>query len=183
MDHVVIPLDRDHVAARALLLDGLSAAIGMEAVPEQVGPHVTLVAYDGLDAGAAVAALSDVAAASEPFTMHSHGYGFFTDDDPIGLNLHVPVVREPALEALHQAVSVALAGAGATIAGWTTPTWWTPHITLVDRGLQPDSLGAGAAWLAGRHHPSWRIPVDRLVVVGGWRTRDEPGATLRLGRQ
>jgi 2'-5' RNA ligase len=182
MDHVVIPLDRDHVAARALLLEGLATAIGMESVPEQVDPHVTVVAYEGLDAESAVAALAGVAAGTEPFTMHSHGYGFFTDDDPIGLNLHVPVVREPALEALHQAVSVELAAAGADIAGWTTPWWWSPHITLVDRGLRPDSLAAGAEWLAGRHHPSWRIPVDHLLVVGGWRSRDTPGARLRLGR-
>jgi 2'-5' RNA ligase len=181
MDHVVIPLDRDHVAARALLLEGLMTAIGMEAVPEAVDPHVTLVAHDGIEGEVAVGALSAVAATVEPFTMHSHGYGFFTDEDPIGLNLHVPVVREPALEGLHQAVCVALTAAGATIAGWTTPTWWTPHITLLDRGLRPESLAAGAAWLAGRHHPSWRIPVDRLLAVGGWRSRDAPGATLLLG--
>jgi 2'-5' RNA ligase len=181
MDHVVIPLDRDHVAARALLLDGLLTAIGMEAAPEAVDPHVTVVAYEGLDGAAAVDALAPVAAAAEPFTMHSHGYGFFTDEDPLGLNLHVPVVREPALETLHQDVAAALAAAGATIAGWTTPTWWTPHITLLDRGLRPDSLAAGAAWLAGRHHPSWRIPVDRLLAVGGWRSRGAPGATLPLG--
>jgi 2'-5' RNA ligase len=182
MHHVVVPLDHDHVAARALLLDGLVAAAGLTSPSEAVDPHVTVVAFTDLDAGAAGDVLAEVARACEPFVMHSHGYGFFTDQDPIGLNLHVPVVRDPALSALHAAACVALEAAGATLAGWTTPPWWTPHITLVDRGLQPDSLAAGVAWLATRHHPSWRIPVERLRVVGGWSTREVPGRELALGR-
>jgi len=75
-------------------------------------------------------------------------------------------VRAAALDALHGRVCAALHRAGAQVAGWSEPNIWYPHITLVDRGLDPAHLGAGVAWLARRHHPSWHIPVDRLQVTG-----------------
>ena len=181
MDHVSIPLDRDHIVARSLIVDAVVAAAGLVAPAEVARPHVTVVGYTDLGPAAARLALEPVVAATAPFVLHSHGFGFFTGDGPNSLNLHVPVVRAPALDALHQAACVALEEAGAELAGWTTPQWWTPHITLLDRGLDPSSFASSAAWLAGRRHPSWRIPVDRLLLTGGWPDRGDPGEELLLG--
>jgi 2'-5' RNA ligase len=166
VDHVVIPLDRDHGAVLAVLADDLARAAGLPAPAEDRHAHVTVVSYAGLGRSAALEAARAVAADSAPLVVHAHGYGFFTGDDPTGLSLHVPVVRTALLDALHQRVCAALHRAGAQVAGWSEPDIWSPHITLVDRGLDPARLGAGAAWLARRHHPSWNIPVDRLQVIG-----------------
>jgi 2'-5' RNA ligase len=167
VDHVVIPLDGDHAAVLARLADELATAAGVPALEEGRHVHVTVVSYAGLSRRVAVEAVDAVAAGCSPFVAHAHGYGFFTGDQPSGLSLHVPVVRAGALDTLHRKVCAAIHRAGARVAGWSEPDIWSPHITLVDRGLDPVRLGAAAAWLARRHHPSWHIPVDRLQVTGG----------------
>ena len=180
MDHVVIPLDGDHARAAAQLAGGITAAAGMERDPEST-PHITLVAFSGGQTGAVLDVLRAVAAATEPFTTRAHGFGFFSGDEPSDLSLHVPVVRGPALDALHRDVCAAVQDVGGQVAGWCTPDLWTPHVTLVDRDLDPVRLGRGATWLSRRHHPSWHIPVDRLCLTGGWPERAVSAEMLALG--
>lgn len=182
MDHVAIPLDADHVRALADLVGGLTVATGL-AGAERSHPHITLTAHSGEAREAALEAVEEVAAATTPFTVHAHGYGFFTGDRSSELSLHVPVVRTEALAALHRDVCAALADAGADVAPWCGPDLWSPHVTLLDRGLDPLALGEAAAWLAQRHHPSWQIPVDRLAYTGGWAERDRPADVIPLGRR
>ncbi|MDP1804666.1 MAG: 2'-5' RNA ligase family protein, partial [Acidimicrobiales bacterium] len=117
--------------------------------------------------------------AIEPFVIHAHGYGFFTGDNPANLTLHVPVVRAEALDSLHGRLWAQLVDAGAEVAPWSAPDLWTPHLTVLDRALDPPALGAAATWLARRHHPSWSILVDRVVLTGGWP--DRTGRVLPLG--
>ena len=180
MDHVVIPLRRDHVGALATLAEGVASAAGVARSTVRPNPHVTLVAYTGLARAAALVAVEAAVADSGPFVLYAHGYGFFTGDDPQELSLHVPVVRNGPLDALHRDVCDGLHRAGAIVAGWSESALWSPHITLLDRGLDAAGLGAAAAWLAHRHHPSWHVPVDRVLLTGGWTEREEGGDLVAL---
>lgn len=181
MDHLVIPLDEPHARVLGELAGQLLAGAELDAAGLLPTPHLTLLAFRGLDWAAAEAALAPLAAATAPFTVHAHGYGFFAAAEPAGLSLHVPVVRGARLDRLHRQACAALRCAGAEVAGWTDPEVWTPHLTVLDRGLDAERLGRAVAWLARRHHPSWRIPVDRLELTGGWPQREHPGLVLPLG--
>lgn len=181
MDHLVLPLDVSHVHVVDELIAGVAAAAGLTPPPEASDPHLTLIAHRGLDSASVASAIAAVAAATAPFTIHAHGYGFFTGPEPSDLSLHVPVVRSAPLEALHGGLCAAVRDAGADIAGWSAPEVWSPHITLLDRQLDPARLGAAAAWLAQRRHPSWRISIDRVAVTGGWAQRHRPALVLPLG--
>jgi 2'-5' RNA ligase len=165
VDHVVIPLDDDHARSLRRLR---RVAQGPSRTAEASG-HVTLVAYVGLDRAGAAAAVRRAVGSIEPFFVRAHGYGFFVGDEG-DASLHVPVVRDQALNELHASVTTSLREAGAVPAGWTDPAVWSPHITVIEGGLDGDGLAAVVAALARRHHPSWRVPVSRLEIVGG---RDE----------
>ncbi len=180
MDHVVLPLDEDHVEAVAALVDEAAA---ME-VPtgEWSAPHVTLVAYEGVPRSVALKAITVGVAGTPPFALRAHGYGVFGSTGDGGLNLHVPVVRGRELDVLHEQVRDALLGVGAEVAGWTEPDVWSPHITLLDGDLDALDVAAGIACLAAHHHPSWHVPVDRLEVWGGWPERNRPGDEVRFRR-
>lgn len=181
MDHLVLPLDLPHVQAFEELVAGVAAAAGVPPAARPSRPHITLIAYDGLDRALVPSVVAPVVEATLPFTIHAHGYGCFTGPEPSDLSLHVPVVRSDPLNALHGGLCAALREASAEIAGWSTPDMWSPHITLLDRDLDPTRLGRAATWLAERHHPSWRILVDRIAASGGWPERHQPDLTIRLG--
>ena len=179
MDHIVIPIGPDHRKAIDALVAGAGAAAGLASRTAAPDPHVSLFAYQGLSRAGAEAAIEASLRETEPFVIHAHGYGFFTGDHPADLALHVPVVRDRALDSLHDDVWARLRAAGAHVAPWSAPGLWTPHLTLLDRALDPVALGAAVAWLARRHHPSWSIPVDRVVLTGGWP--DRTGRVIPLG--
>jgi hypothetical protein len=169
MDHVVVPLDEDHRRSTAAIASALCERIGGRAPPADVDRHITLVSFCGAQVPSVLAGLRATLPGVEPFVVRAHGYGFFRGDGDDGLSLHVPVVRSPPLELLHRRVHGALVSVGADIAGWTAPALWSPHITLLDRDLEPDGLATAVRWLASHHHPSWHVPVDRVLVVGGRR--------------
>lgn len=175
----MIPIGDDHRRAIDTLVAGAVAATGIEHLAEAPEPHVSLLAYEGVSRTAAAKAIEATLEATPPFVIHAHGYGFFTGDHPTNLTLHVPVVRAAALDRLHGELWAALRGVGAEVAPWSSPELWTPHLTLLDRALDPPALGAAAAWLARRHHPSWHILVDRVTLTGGWP--DRRGRVMPLG--
>ncbi|SRR6266508_5261254 len=111
MDHLVIPLDRDHTQALTELVRATAMAAGLADTAEVPFPHVTLIAHGGLPPDA-VRAVTDVVTGTTPFAIHAHGYGFFTGDDPSDLSLHVPVVRTAPLDDLHRRLCDALHGTG-----------------------------------------------------------------------
>lgn len=171
MDHLVIPLDDAHAEAASRLGQSAAEAAGLDEGVERPAPHITVLAYQGLSAAAAGDVVAEVAARTAPFLVHAHGYGFFAGDGPFELSLYVPVARNPPLAALHLDLCEALARAGAEVAGWSTPDAWLPHITLLDRCMEADVLARAVARLAERHHPSWRVAVDRVALTGGWPER------------
>lgn len=179
MDHVVIPVGPDHRRAIDSLAAGAAAAAGVAPPAGGSDRHISLLAYEGLARDQAAPALLAAARHLGPLMVHAHGYGFFTGEQPSALTLHVPVVRGPALDLLHARLWAALGDAGAEIAPWSAPDLWSPHLTLLDRTLDPHTLGAAAAWLARRYHPSWNIPVDGILLTGGWP--DTGGVPIPLG--
>jgi 2'-5' RNA ligase len=181
VNYVVVPLDESHRRALIQLSTGAATASGLDDVHHCRRPHITLVAFEGVPRHDGYRALAHVAAAAVPFIVHASGFGFFCDDGPAGANLHLDVVRGRRLDTLQRAVCAALKRAGAEIAPWCEPERWTPHITLLDDGLAAAELGAVAAWLARRHHPSWNIPVDRFTVDLGSTARHRPELEFRLG--
>jgi hypothetical protein len=180
VDHLVIPLDRNHTESLIELVRSVAAAVG-EVEFDAPEPHITLVAHTGLAADAARQAVAPVIAGTRRFSVHAHGYGFFTGSEASALSLHVPVTRTPPLDELHRRTCAALRHAGADVAPWSVPARWSPHITLLDRHLDAERLGRAAAWLAARRHTSWEIPVDRVALVGGWPERDRSGEVMRFG--
>lgn len=99
-----------------------------------------------------------------PLTVRAHGYGMFTGEAATDLSLHVMVVRTRPLDDLHRRTRAALVAAGACPAGHTDPNVWTPHITLLDRSLIPESLARAVEALAHSPHRSWTVTVTALTV-------------------
>jgi hypothetical protein len=161
VDHVVIPLDGDHVGALRHLRRRVGASPGD-------GGHVTLVSFEGVDRGVALDALRRATTGVAPFAVRAHGYGLFVGDAG-ELSLHVPVVRDDALNTLHRGVVWSLRDAGASIAGWTEPPVWSPHVTIVSESLTVGELAVAVRALAEHAHPSWHVPVRQLELVPGRR--------------
>jgi len=166
VQHVVAPLDPDHQRAVHDLVGVASAAtLTTEiAVRAPCQAHITLVGYEDLAPEAAVDALRLVAATTPPFVVRAHGYGFFTGDAPSEVCLFVPVVRDVDLDRLQHRICAGLDAAGAHICGQSRAAVWTPHITLIDRSLDALGLSRAVRQLARRPHPSWHIPLERIVV-------------------
>ena len=175
MDHVVLPLGTTHRDALAALQ---RRATGGSSVREH--PHVTVATFTGIDRAQATRALRRAVGHLSPFVVRAHGFGIFAGDDG-HRTLHVQVVRGPALAALHAEVTRALEEAGAIVAEWTGSELWTPHITVLEEGSSPGLVSDAIRNLAGRHHPSWHIPVDRLSVIGSAGARWREGChTVKL---
>jgi hypothetical protein len=179
--HVLLPLDGSHEAALRRLAAGAALAAGLGPDLGSAGHHVSLVVVPGATLERVRLAMAEVAHAVEPLSIRAHGYGFFTDGTTPGTSLHVPVVSGPALLELHRRACVVLGAHGMAPAAWTAPERWSPHITLLDHGLDPVALGHAVTWLGGRHHPHWSIPIDRLAVEGRQGDPAVEPATVVLG--
>jgi 2'-5' RNA ligase len=182
VDHVVAVLDPDHSRVVTELSEALAAELGIGAglaVPRR--PHITIASYEGVEPSMAAAALAPVARELTPFAVRAHGYGVFAGDADSDLSLHVAVVRTRALDRLHARVHDALGRAGAEVAGTTGPAAWTPHITLLDRGLTPRLLGRSVELLTCRPHRSWSVPIDALTVTRRGDGTGPGGARVPLG--
>jgi 2'-5' RNA ligase len=176
VDHVIAPLDADHTRVVAQLSIDLATALALD--PESVTPrppHITIASYTAFDPTRATAVLEPVLSGMGPVTVRALGYGIFTGDADSDLSLHVMVVRTRALDDLHRRVHAALTAAGACLAGTTDPNVWTPHITLLDRGLTPRLLGQAVELLACRPHRTWSITVTSLAITR--RREDLDGET------
>jgi 2'-5' RNA ligase len=180
VQHLIVPLDPDHVEAVAAVAAEVAEATALADLGPPVCPHVTVVAFTGIDRDAARRAIEWALAGAEPFEMRAHGYGVFARSGEFGPSLNVPVVRSGALDTLHRAAYRALIDVGAEVAGWTAPDTWSPHITVTDRALDVDGVGAAVASLSGHRHPSWHIPVDRVLLVGGWSDPIDERAAIHL---
>ena len=171
MDHLLLPLDPAHVEAVELLADALSTVAHLDPGPGPP-PHITLLAYDNLSRDDVERLVRPILIRTAPFKVNAHGYGLFTGGRPEDLSINVPVARGAPLHRLHDRVFHAMEDAGAHVVGADHPASWLPHITVVDRHLDPCTLALAVSFLAGRGHPRWHLPIDRVVLAGG---REAPG--------
>lgn len=158
------------------LVQGVVAAARVTTF-EDSAPHITLVAHAGLAAPAVRRAIAHIAATTDPFTVHAHGYGFFTGSEPSDLSLHVPVARTPALNELHRRRCAARRRAGAT----------SRNGARRPRG-RPTSHCSTPAPVRGRSSPPVR-PATALTgpdasevnrQTGRWRPAPRQGAGRRV---
>jgi 2'-5' RNA ligase len=180
MDHVIAPLGPNHVTAVERMVTDLAASLDLPVrtiAPST--PHITFASYTDLQPGRAAEALEPVALTTRPFTVRAHGYGVFAGDADTDLSLNVIVVRTRALDELHGRIHGALGSAGARVAGNTCPSVWTPHVTVLDRGLTPRRLGRAIELLAQHPHRTWTIDIASLAVTPRRDGRRFP-ATLAL---
>jgi 2'-5' RNA ligase len=178
LDHLIALLDADHERVVGELSRELADALSMDVAGAAQGPpHITVVSYTGLAPDAAARCLTPVLRRTAPVTVRAHGYGMFTGDAASDLSLHVMVVRTRELDELHRRAHAALVAAGACAAGTTAPAVWTPHITLLDRGLTPDLLARAVALLASRPRRRWNIELTTLTVASRAASGATPGAT------
>jgi 2'-5' RNA ligase len=187
MEHLVALLGPDHDREVDRLSHDLADALGIDETEVTQGrPHVTLVSYTGLAPAAAGRALPPVLRDLDPVAVRAHGYGVFCGDADSELSLHVMVVRTRALDELHRRAHAALVAAGGRPDGTTAPEVWTPHITLLDRGLTPTLLGRAVEILAQRPHRSWSVTLSELAVTCRARAAGDAagpayGPTIALG--
>ena len=166
VDHVIAPLDAPHARVVTQLSVDLATALSLDReVVAPSPPHITIASYSGLEPARVAGVLGPVAGTARPFTVRAHGYGVFTGDADSDLSLYVVVVRTRAFDELHRRIQAALSAEGACLAGTTDPSVWTPHITLLDRGLTPRLLGDAIEVLARRPHRTWSITVASLGVA------------------
>lgn len=183
MHHLILPLDRDHDAAVRALAGEVARVVGttVDLSPER--PHVTLLAFSGIEEPAVRAVVEATAASTAPFMLRAHGYGAWATSGACGPSLHIPIVRDSAIDALHRRLCRSMSHAGADLAGWTMPEVWSPHITIAASVLDPSELGKAIAHLLERHHPSWHIPIDRVQIVGGRADGMERVEVVALGEE
>jgi 2'-5' RNA ligase len=183
VDHVIVPLDLDHVEAATRLATEIASVLAIDAACATSGLHITMASYTGLAPAIAGRVLARVAGSVAPLTVRAHGYGVFTGDGHSDLSLHVIVVRTTALDRLHGLVHAGLSKAGAVMDGLTRPEVWTPHITLLDRQLDPALLGRAVELLARRPHRSWSVPISSLALSTGRPARALATPVLLTGTE
>jgi 2'-5' RNA ligase len=172
VDHVVVPLGPDHARTVTRIGRELAVRLGLDVV--------TLVSFTGLAPDRAATVVSRAVAGVAPFTVRAHGYGVFAGDGDRDLSLYVIVVRTRDLDRLQGRVHRALSRGGAGVDGTSDPGAWTPHITVLDRGLTPRLLGDAVEILTRRPHRSWAVPIEAVSLARRGVAEDLHDGALRL---
>ena len=156
-----VPLDADHESVVRRVRRRLGVPVGATTPCS----HISLLVLPGGSTGAAIeAALGAVAGRTRAFSVRARGLGVFHDGDG-GLVLYVPVVRTPELAQLHLDLYETVVATGARIDGHYAPSSWFPHVTLWDRSLTPEAVGAAVTTMAGRPALAWTLPVTHLAAL------------------
>ena len=162
MQAVVSMLDDASYALVELLWEGIEHEFGIRRMYANPIPHFTYhVAVDGYDWKRLRDALYHVSRDHAPFRIHAGGLGLFTGRK---LVVHVPLVRNTALNALQRELWSDLEGVGRDVVQHFHPELWIPHITLAHHGLTEELLPDLVRWLAARSF-SWEIRVDHIGVI------------------
>ena len=161
MQAVVTVLDDASTALIELLWEGIAREFGITLGYPNPIPHFTWHVADSYDGMRLRDALFHTARDFAPFRAHAGGLGVFTGRK---LVVHVPVVRNPALNAVQGALWRDLDGVGTNVVQHFDPELWIPHVTLAQRGLTAGILPDLLRWLAERPF-SWEVCVGHLGVI------------------
>ena len=175
---VTSPLDPASHAAVAHLWEGLERAFGLQLAFAHPVPHLTWHSAEGYDWKRLRDAMFHVAGDHAPFKVRTGGLGVFVAGQR--RVVHLPLVRNDAMNALHRALWHTLDGVGNAVHPLYAPDVWVPHVTLAAAGVTVDNLAPIVAWLAD--HPfGAEIQISRIELIG----RDESGPlrhAFELGR-
>ncbi|SRR5579884_1324010 len=108
--------------------------------------------------------VEELAGRATLFQIQAGGLALFTGAHPV---LYVPIVRTLELSQFHQRVWQAISPAGSGISPYYQSALWTPHITLAEHDIEPESVARIIARLSSRQL-FWEIPIDNLAII--WDT-------------
>ena len=169
MHGVVSLLDDEHYALVEHLWDELETGLGVRGLYKTPFPHFSYHVAEGYDMDLLESILPRLVSHSAAFRVRTAGLGVFSGDHPV---LYVPVVRNPALSALHQRLWRELAGASAGTVEYYHPERWMPHITLADDDTLKDYLPEIVRMLSARAF-DWEIEVSNLLLIYDTGTTQE----------
>jgi 2'-5' RNA ligase len=173
MQAVVSALDDASHALVELLWKGIEDEFGIKPSYAKPIPHFTYHVAEKYDWKRLRDALYHVSRDHPPFRVHAGGLGLFTGRK---LVVHIPVVRNPALNALQRELWRDLDGVGSNPVQHFDPELWIPHITLAHHGLTEEVLPDVIKWLAARSF-TWEIRVDHVGVI------ESLGADMTVGHR
>jgi 2'-5' RNA ligase len=140
---------------------GIEREFGIEPPYTQPVPHFTYHVAETYAPERLHAVLREVAARHGPFQVRAGGLGLFTGKK---LVLHVPLVRNSAMNRIQRDLWGSLEGAGEAVVHHFHPELWIPHVTLAYHGLTDVLLPDVVRWLAERSF-AWEVKVDHLAVI------------------
>lgn len=178
MNGIVSLLDAQHDDMVTELWAELDERFGVRGVYVTPYAHFSYqVAPAYRDLNAVAAALQDIAAACHPFTVRTCGLGVFTGPEPV---VYIQVVRNAALDQLHQRIWSALAPLVEAPLAYYSVENWVPHITLCVHDLSHTVLPAIMEYLQYRPF-YWQIGVNSLAFIHHDGTRQRLAHALVLG--
>jgi 2'-5' RNA ligase len=158
---IVSLLDSKHEESVRELWSALEASHALRPARETLVPHLSLHVAEGYDLKALQSPLEGLARTTQPFKIHTAGIGVFTAEQPV---VYLPVVRDPLLSTLHQAIWQLATSLSEDVHHYFHPQRWIPHITLADLVGSPSRMGDVVELLA-KHDLAWEIHIDNLAVL------------------
>ncbi len=139
----------------------LKAVFGLKRVIGSTHPHFTYQVAERYDADAIDRALSSITAVAPPFAAKTRGLGVFRGDETV---LYLAVVRDAALERMHERVWVETSGVATGLRAYYAAETWVPHITLAIGDVEEQQLSEIKRFL-GRREYRWSVPVTNLCLI------------------
>ncbi len=154
-------LDDQNYALVEHLWDELETEYGVQGLYQTPFPHFSYHVAEGYDTDLVESILPRVTSRCAAFKVRTAGLGVFSGDHPV---LYIPVVRSPALSALHQKLWHELAEASAGTVEYYHPEQWTPHITLAGGEVLKNRLPDIVRMLSVRSF-DWEMEVNNLSLI------------------
>lgn len=175
MNGVVSLLDDRHYAKVEALWEELGQKFDVRGMYVTPYPHFSYQVAEAYDDEACENSLRELASKTTPFRVRTAGLGIFTVANPI---LYIPIVRSPALSALHREVwhNIRQTIPGA-VAHYYSPEEWQPHITLAQGDIDPDKLADIVRVLSHRNF-HWEFTINNLAII--YDTGKQQGVRCRF---
>lgn len=178
MNGIVSLLDAQHDELVSDLWAELDERFGVRGVYATPYAHFSYqVAPSYRDLNAVAVALQNIATASRPFTVRTCGLGVFTGAAPV---VYIQVVRNAALDHLHQRIWSALAPLAEAPLAYYAIENWVAHITLAMGDVSHEVLSAMMEYL--QHRPFyWQLGINSLAFIHNDGTRQRLAHAFVLG--
>jgi 2'-5' RNA ligase len=161
MAGLVSLLDKTHFTRVTERWQELDDDCGLKDISMTPLPHFSWHVAEDYDWPALGAAMQEIAAAFQPFTVWASGLGLFTDKSPV---VYIPIVRTKALSEYHQTIWDRLTPLSTKPSAYYGPSSWIPHITLAYGDVDANNLPCLMNKLA--FSPIfWEINIDNLTMI------------------